>query len=270
MTMTKLFLYSHTSYSQGGKALANDLGAKRIRHEESKFRGDYTKTVINWGAGYPPHEVMKCKVINHPEAVVKAANKKTFFEFFGHGAGWLPGWTTDKDEAMEWLDIAGEIHPGKGKLTMVCRTVLSGHGGKGIVLASSSADVVDAKLYTKYINKADEYRAHVAFGEVIDVQRKARSHDVPDHKVNWKIRNTAGGFIYAKQGVELPDVAKRIAINCVGQLGLDFGGVDMIWNSHQDKWYILEVNTAPGMKSPTTLANYHTSFSSFLNQGVKK
>ena len=38
-------------------------------------------------------------------------------------------------------------------------------------------------------------------------------------------------------------------------LGLDFGAVDIIYNKQEDKWYVLEVNTAPGIYG-TTLDKY--------------
>jgi glutathione synthase/RimK-type ligase-like ATP-grasp enzyme len=41
----------------------------------------------------------------------------------------------------------------------------------------------------------------------------------------------------------------------VSALGLDFGAVDIIWNEREDKCYVLEVNTAPGLQG-STLENY--------------
>ena len=32
---------------------------------------------------------------------------------------------------------------------------------------------------------------------------------------------------------------------------LDFGAVDVIYNTHQNKYYVLEVNTAPGLEGQT-------------------
>ena len=40
---------------------------------------------------------------------------------------------------------------------------------------------------------------------------------------------------------------------------LDFGAVDLIWNEHENKCYVLEVNSAPGIEG-TTLQQYVTAF----------
>ena len=37
--------------------------------------------------------------------------------------------------------------------------------------------------------------------------------------------------------------------------GLDFGAVDVLWNERQQKAYVCEVNTAPGLEG-ITLDNY--------------
>ena len=38
-------------------------------------------------------------------------------------------------------------------------------------------------------------------------------------------------------------------------IGLDFGAVDVIYNGHSNRAYVLEINTAPGLTG-TTLDNY--------------
>jgi hypothetical protein len=94
---------------------------------------------------------------------------------------------------------------------------------------------------------------------VFDVQRKARTRDVPDDEVNWKIRNTAGGFIFAREGVTPsnvhPDVLYQAQRAIAVIPGLDFGAVDVIWNRSRGGAYVLEINTAPGLEG-TTLTRY--------------
>jgi len=43
-------------------------------------------------------------------------------------------------------------------------------------------------------------------------------------------------------------------------LGLDFGAVDIVYNENDNKAYVLEINTAPGL-SGTTLEKYVEVFS---------
>jgi glutathione synthase/RimK-type ligase-like ATP-grasp enzyme len=37
--------------------------------------------------------------------------------------------------------------------------------------------------------------------------------------------------------------------------GLDFGAVDVIWNERQQRAYVLEINSAPGLEG-TTIDDY--------------
>lgn len=142
---------------------------------------------------------------------------------------------------------------------VVCRTLLRGHSGRGIVIADDVSELVQAPLYTQYIKKQSEYRVHVFFGEVIDIQKKMRRSDTPDSEVDWRVRNHSNGFVYGRDEVRLPDGAQQLCIEAVSALGLDFGAVDIIHNAHYDEYYVLEVNTAPGL-SGTTLEVYTDAF----------
>lgn len=131
--------------------------------------------------------------------------------------------------------------------------------------STDSLEEVNAPLYVKYIKKTQEYRIHVFNGSVIDVQRKMRRTDTPDAEVNWQVRNHCNGFIFGREGVELPDVALNMSKDSVSALGLDFGAVDLIYNAHEDKYYVLEVNTACGLTG-TTLEVYTNALQEYLNE----
>lgn len=245
----KTYIYSHNPHSEGAKALSEALNVKRIKHGNSKFRGGLGKAIINWGAGTLPDQVAACQtILNKPEAIRKASNKLKSFELFQQADVSIPPFFTTKAQAIEYLQ------GGEGR-SIVCRTVLQGHSGAGIVIASEPDAVVTAPLYTAYVKKQEEYRYHVFMGQVVDIQRKARKRDVPDDAVNWQVRNLDGGFIFAREGVVASPVASEEAIKAVAALGLHFGAVDLIYKAREDKYYVLEVNTAPGL-SGSTLEGY--------------
>lgn len=238
-------IYPYKMASQSAKALAQALGVKRLK-PEGRMIAD---TFINWGASKINRDY-EAGCYNHPTAVGVASNKlKTFLAL--DGVVLIPDYTTDLVEAQEWLNSG---------ITVVERHTLTGHSGEGIRLVEFDEELsVDAKLYVQYIKKEREYRLHVFRDEVFFVQRKARALDVPDDEVNWKVRNHANGFIYANQNIELPAIAHHMAIEAIQALGLDFGAVDMIYNARQNKFYVLEINTAPGL-SGTTLDKYVEKF----------
>ena len=226
------------------KTLKERTGWKSIRINNSKFKGNGDKVVLNWGCSEVNKEVMKCKVINHPDAVKTASNKLYFFKAMVDEVR-VPAFTTDKGKAYEWIN--------EGKKVVV-REKLSGNSGEGIVILHNIAewdgyDHSKAKMYVLYIPKKDEYRVHVMNGEVIDVQRKALQHGWENP--TWEIRNRANGFIFAREGIEPDEDVLLQAISAVRVCGLHFGAVDVIWNAYRKKAYVLEVNTAPGLEGQT-------------------
>ena len=240
-------LYSYNSGSKSAKSLANGLGIKMLRQEGPTYLGG--ETIINWGASVITRKHTS-NVLNRPEAIARAVNKLQAFKTM-EGRCPLPLFTESRVEASKWLPEA-----------VVCRTLLNGHSGNGIVIAENEEQMVDAKLYTKYVKKQHEYRLHVFDGKVFYVQKKARSNAVADENVNWKVRNHGNGFIYAHIGIDVADDVKQIAVDAIAALGLDFGAVDMIVTK-SGKWYVLEANTACGLEN-TTLEKYVEQFKQLI------
>lgn len=247
--MPRTRLYQYKAGSRSAKALAEALGIMRLKRTGSRFRARDDDTIINWGASDLPNFGF-ATVINKPQPVGIAANKLAFFQ---HMAA-----TDNADVIPEW-----SVRPeswSESDFPIVCRRVLSGHSGAGIVIADTPDQLVSAPLYTRYIKKEHEYRIHVGLVDgnyvIISRQRKARSHDVPDDQVDWRIRNHANGFIFARNETHsAPNSADLAAIRAVQHLGLDFGAVDVVHNSRENRSYVLEVNTAPGLEG-TTLTEY--------------
>jgi len=242
-----LYILPYKMGSESGRALADKLGVKRIRpNNTTTFIPRDNKWVINWGCSSVPDALVTANFINKPQAVDLAGNKLEAFKRMGIAGVSIPKFTASKEEAAEYFDDRIK--------EVVCRTKLRGHSGDGIVLASSAEELVDAPLYVQYVPKKTEYRIHIVCNNIIDVSQKARRLDVPDAEVNWKIRNLDGGFIYKREGVVAPDCVLRAALSAFTSLGLDFGAVDVIWNERNNKAFVLEINTAPGITG-TTLNN---------------
>ena len=248
-----MHIYSYNFHSRGTKDLAKRLGIKRIKHEGSKFKWGDGKLILNWGATQVPPA--HCKFLNDPRAVNEVSNKLSFLSLISNAEEkiHIPQWTIDKEETYKWL--------AKGS-SVVCRQILNGSGGRGIVLADDKHEVVDAPLYTRYIKKKEEYRVHISvWDDVFDVQKKAKRHG--DEVDNWRIRNHDNGFIYIREDIHPPKDVINQAVAAFCETELDFGAVDVIWNANREKAYVLEINTAPGLEG-TTLDNYEKVFKKFL------
>lgn len=240
-------IYPYNPESQSAKLLAESLGVKRIKHDGKPLN---IGKVINWGASQIKRNIGGAIIINKPEAVAVASDKLLSFRAFKEAGVCIPEFTESQEEASKWLAEG---------FVVVARTKLRAHSGEGIVIhdPDTSEGVTEAKLYTKYIPKAEEYRIHISNRNgVFFIQRKARDKDVPDEKVNWKVRNHGNGFIYANQEVDVFNSAEayRQCEKAIEALGLDFGAVDIVYNRKHNKHYVLEVNTAPGLTGSTLTA----------------
>lgn len=255
-----MWIYPWNEHSQAAKAIASGLGIKRIKHEGSKFVGRPNRVVINYGSSNLPDTVNVCTVINPAVSVLRASNKLTFFQTMARPGGpRVPDWTDDPTVALGWYNDGDEV---------VARKTVNGHSGSGIVFFSDVEDVnnlLSVPLFTKYKKKAEEFRVHIFRGRVIDVQKKLlRTTDddgnaIDPKSIDFRVRNLANGFVFGRNDIEVHDDVLKQATLSFGLLGLDFGAIDVIWNDHEGKAYVLEVNTAPGLQG-TTLDNYIQAF----------
>ena len=201
--------------------------------------------VINWGNGRAPVGTdLAVPISNSFAAVATASNKLSTFNALKDKDGIrIPEFTTNRDTVAGWMANGHQV---------VARTVLSGHSGAGIILANSMADLPPAPLYVQYIKKQKEFRVHVAFGEVIDVQEKRKRSDLPDgFEANFQVRNHHTGWVYCRENITEPDGLRAMAIRTTEALGLNFGAVDIIFNAKRNECVCLEVNTAPGLEGQT-------------------
>ena len=232
----KVFPYKQGSAS--AKALANVLGGKVLKINGSKYRPRRGDVVVNWGAGTVP-AFAPATTLN-PNVNVASCKLASFKAFAAAGVR-TPQFTDSKAVAQNWLGADGLV---------VARQKLRGHSADGLVIIKDAAGMVNAPLYTKYVKKKDEYRVHVFRDTAFFIQRKARKLD--EENPNWQVRNLAGGFVFVEvERNEVPADVLNQAVAAIAAVGLDFGGVDVMWNEQEAQAYVLEVNTACGLEERT-------------------
>ena len=246
----KTYLLPYKRYSDSAGDLASLLEVLYIRFPENMLHID--GTVINWGCSNT--HLTADTWINHPEMIKVSNNKLLAFQKLKEHNVSIPYFTTSAEEAATWVD--------NGHLVFA-RTKLSGHSGAGIVIVTDTNSIPNAPLFVKYVKKAAEYRVHVAFDEVIDVQQKRRANNFAGEP-SFQIRSHKNGWVYCREGVSYDERIATLARGVLGSLSLDFGAVDIIYNKKKDQYYVLEVNTAPGLEGET-LYTYFNTFHSYLN-----
>jgi D-alanine-D-alanine ligase-like ATP-grasp enzyme len=241
-------IYPYKAGSRSARALADALGGRVLRKRNSTYRQRPQDLIINWGASDSPF--VGPRVANHALAVNAASNKLTSLRMLEDAGIRVPPFWTRRE------DIPADAYP------VVCRTILNGSGGRGIVITNDAAPLVNAPLYTKYIKKQDEYRIHCFRTpghppQVLSTQRKARRNG--EENVNYQIRNLENGFVFVRDGVHPPQDVITQATSALEALSLAFGAVDVIWNNHLQQAFVLEVNTAPGLEGQT-VEDYANAF----------
>jgi len=235
--------------SQSAKKLQESIKAAghrcvRVRPDSTTYRARPTDKIIYYGGS--TFNFHSNKIINRTRGT--ANNKLYTFRKLQEAGLSTVEWTTDPAYARQQWDI------------VVIRETLHGHSGEGIRMwykedANAGDDLGHALLYTKYQKKTYECRVHVFNGVVIDAQIKRKKVTDATQETNTTIRNVHTGWVYCREDFVLPDEAAQLSIAAVQAVGLDFGAVDLIYNKHYNKFYILEINSAPGIEG-TTLNNY--------------
>lgn len=235
------YIYLYDPHSESGLALAKALDLKVIRHVNSKFKGSFDKKVLNWGCSDLPLQVRRSVMYNEERSVDWAINKiKSFTRMQEWGTRTVP-WTTDINVARRWLTEGSRVFG---------RRLVKGKDGEGLVECKANDPMNDIKLWTKFIVAQKEYRVNVVqketepgiFRFAYAVQRKVPL-DGFNGQLNPDIKTSGNGYGFKFVTRNIPqDVLDEASRALIG-LGLDFGGVDVLWDG--ERAYVLEVNTAP-------------------------
>ena len=137
---------------------------------------------------------------------------------------------------------------------VVARRLINASEGRGITVFERGTPPPPAPLYVEYIVKKKEFRVHVWNNAVIDVAEKRKRREHTEERDAF-VRNTANGYVFCRTGVVEPTDLRPLALSAVSALGRSYGAVDVIWNEKQNKCFVLETNSRPGMEG-TTVEKY--------------
>ena len=103
---------------------------------------------------------------------------------------------------------------------------------------------------TQFLNSETEYRVWIYRRRHLRTYEKVRTRRVKLHRLKKFVRNHRAGFgfqLVPSDAVPREAVAQSVA--AIEALKLDFGAVDVLQHSN-GRFYVLEVNTAPGVEGP--------------------
>lgn len=253
-----LKIYPYKMSSQSSKNLARALNATRV-YPDRNYRTKQDHMIVNWGnSTLPSWYDGENQPLNHPNDVIKATNKLLTFQAFNRNQVPCPDWTTNIEDAQNWIDQGHLVYG---------RKTLTGHSGQGIILFQQETvtSELECPLYTKSTKAKYEYRIHIGDGgeTAIDMVQKRKRNGIEN--ISNQIRSYNNGWIFAREECNPPTKVIEAAKAAVKAIGLDFGAVDVGFNVREDKAYVYEVNTAPGLQG-TTLTSYVEYFQRKANE----
>lgn len=243
--MKRVLFAPYNMGSAGAKALAQSINAKRTKATK-RLKRDVV--LVNWGRsdltvrGYP------YKILNASDKIIRATNKLHCLQRLSESGVSSVDFTTNREQVKRWLQ---EGH------TVYGRQLLNASQGKGIIILKpeDTREIPYCPLYTKGVLKSHEYRVHIFGNKVLDVTKKRRRNNIDRSDY---IKNLSNGWVYCREGIEIPENLLDCAKKAISGLGLDFGAVDLLYRKGVP--YVLEINTAPGLQG-TTLNKYKEEFS---------
>lgn len=248
--------------SDGARALKDALVAAGIRAVLSD-RSSFERTgrfILNWGehqGGGVTCNVQN-KWLNSFDSVAIARDKLLTFQRL-RTAG-------DVNIPQFWTDLSTAEHD-RGDAIILERRSLTGQSGSGIVVKRQGEPLESAPLFVKYIRKEEEYRVHVFNGQAIAVQQKRRESDAEQDQNQKLIRNRDNGWVFCVQDIaqDRKQAISEQAVRACRAIGLDFGAVDIVVSRRDHTPYVLEINSKPGLSSPTVIEAYVNAIRELIN-----
>lgn len=164
-----------------------------------------------------------------------------------------PEYTSDRQQASEWI-ADGHV--------VFARTLTRASEGRGIVVAETVDQLVDAPVYTKYTKKKREFRVHIFKDKIVQVVEKRKRAGWSGDR-DTRIRNTANGYVFCRSVDNPPSGLSELALKASRVTNSDFRGVDIGYNELKDQLFVIEVNSAPGVEGSNvddyvnTIVEYH-------------
>lgn len=215
---------------------------------------EFDNVIIRWGSRIPVEDTNI--VYNNSKAIERATNKKGSRKFLLEKGVSCPR-LVGRDNAVFPVIARPSTHA-KGKNFVVLKNAAE-------FRAHWDANEKKGWYYSEFIDKTRELRVHCAHGKVLEVMEKPRPQN---GGIAWNRAINHAPFVR----VDRKDYKKFMlveALKAVKELGLDFGGVDVIILG--DKSYVLEVNTSPTLNSsPHVTSRYAMYFDWLARSNTKR
>jgi len=179
------------------------------------------------------------KHIRYGDQRDKLAQYKYFFKYELN----FPPFTESKALAKDWVKKGNSV---------LCRVLLQGQEGHGIIIADKVNDVVDAPVYVLYKEKTIEFRVNLYKRKYVNHREKRRKIGFEEVEGgDDRIRNIANGYVYCLPRMKIGQEIINTAIMASYVTDSDIVGVDIGYDKNTGEHFIIEVNSAPALEGVT-------------------
>lgn len=214
---------------------------KRIQLLSTNLKSGSLKRIAQGLTSRVGYKVLRTRFVN-PRRIQYAygnlIDKCNQYRWFVSNNIPCPEYTTNRQQASEWID---------GGSVVFARTLTRASEGRGIVVAETVDQLVDAPVYTKYTKKKREFRVHIFKDRVVQVVEKRKRAGWTGDR-DTRIRNTANGYVFCRSVDNPPPGLSELALKASLVTNSDFKGVDIGYNELKDQLFVIEVNSAPGIE----------------------
>jgi len=214
---------------------------KKLQLRSTNLKSGSLKRIAEGLSSRVGYKVLRTRRVNPRRTQYSYGNlidKCNQYRWFVSNGVRCPEFTFERGVACDWL-AAGNI--------VFCRTLTRASEGRGIVVAETVDQLVDAPVYTKYTKKKREFRVHIFKDKIVQVVEKRRRSGWQGER-DVRIRNTANGYVFCRNVDNEPAGLRELALQASRVTSSDFRGVDIGYNELKNQLFVIEVNSAPGVE----------------------
>lgn len=242
--------------SDGAWALHKTLNIRTIKGDQGIIPGFDNVNLVVWGCSVPPVGMLRVRRVLNPHAAIpNATNKIRCLRLLGAAGVPHLRFTTFPQVAQGWLDESKVV---------LARLKVASSKGQGIVKMTKQEDMVVAPLYTLFEESTSEWRVHAFKDGHTLIAKKALREGQEEE--NLPLRNHGDRYTFKYKDIAVDPKVRETAVEAIQALGLDFGGVDMLYHKPTGKATVIEVNTAPGLDHSVPLEWYAERLQAWISE----
>lgn len=205
--------------TESAQRLAKALGGLSWNPRKQLGPMGFSFTFFNYGYGGDFYPSPDDKIINPPAAICVSTDKiKSYAAFKKAGVPTCNYVTNEKDVPKDWHLV-------------VSRETTTGRNCEGVMICPRNDLVPSCPLYTEYFEHDEEHRIVVFQGKVLARYMKDNLQD-GQYELTYML----------PRGYEELD---KTAIAAAKAVGLDYAGIDLLYNSDNQSHICLEINSGP-------------------------